>query len=276
MPYIDAHTHVNFAAFSKDYKEVIDRALKHDVFLVNVGTQQDTSKRAVEIADEYKEGVYAVVGMHPIHSDSSHHDAEELGGDIGFTSRGEEFDKDFYLEFAKHDKVVAIGECGLDYFRIKGDEQKERQKKVFVEHIKLAKEAGKPLMIHCREAFSDLLDILESHRGILNNPSGIAHFFSGTKEDAKKLLDLGFYFTFGGVITFVRDYDEVVQMIPADRILSETDAPYVSPEPYRKDRNEPVYVIEVVKKLAEIRGVSEEEMKEQIWNNAKTVFGIDN
>ncbi|MDP3725505.1 MAG: TatD family hydrolase, partial [Nanoarchaeota archaeon] len=106
----------------------------------------------------------------------------------------------------------------------------------------------------------------------LSTPSGVVHIFSGTKEDARKLLNMGFYFTFGGVITFVRDYDEIVRYIPADRIMSETDAPYVTPTPYRGKRNEPAYVVEVVKKLAELKGVSVEEMKERIWENARRVF----
>ncbi|MDP2704631.1 MAG: TatD family hydrolase [bacterium] len=155
-----------------------------------------------------------------------------------------------------------------------GQKKKEKQRRVFERHIELSHEVGKPLMIHCREAYGHLVEILNSKSEILNDPPGIVHFFAGTKEDAKKLLDLGFSFTFGGVITFARDYDEIIRFIPMDRILSETDAPYVTPAPYRGKRNEPAYVIEVVKKLAEIRGISVEQMREQIWENAKRVFRI--
>lgn len=277
--FIDCHTHVNFAAFKGDYKEVIARAHAAGVFLVNVGTQKDTSRRAVEIANEYPEGVYAAVGIHPIHTDASHHDADELGSsdkEESFTSRGEEFDFEYYRKLAADPKVVAIGECGLDYYRIKeqGLRIKEKQRGVFEEHIRLAKEVKKPLMIHCRDAFSDLIDILTKYQAAGSKHQGIVHFFSGTKEDAKKLLDLGFLFTFGGVITFVRDYDDVIRFIPMDRILSETDAPYVTPAPHRSKRNEPAYVVEVVKKLAELKGVSVDEMKEEIWKNARRFFAL--
>ncbi len=280
MRYIDCHTHVNFAVFGDDYREVIERALERDVFLVNVGTQQDTSRRAVEIANEFSGGVYATVGVHPIHTDKSHHDADELGAlseTEAFTSRGEEFDYEYYKKLALDPKVVAIGETGLDCYRVNNQETRykiQTQKKVFEEHIRLAHEVKKPLMIHCRDAFGDLIDILVKCQVSNVKCPGVVHFFSGTKEDARKLLDLGFSFTFGGVITFARDYDEIIRYVPLDRILSETDAPYVTPAPYRGKRNEPAYVVEVVKKLAEIRGVSEEEMKEQIWENAKRVFRI--
>lgn len=127
-------------------------------------------------------------------------------------------------------------------------------------------------MIHCRNAFSDLIEILQTTHYSLQ--TSITHFFTGTKDDAKELIKMGFYFTFGGVITFTRDYDEIIKMIPMDRILSETDAPYVAPVPYRGKRNEPAYVVEVVKKLAEISGVSEDKLKERILINTRQVFSL--
>src|SRR3989338_2306719 len=273
MKFFDAHTHTHFAAFENDWREVIERALKNNVWLINVGTQKDTSARAVEVANLYGEGVYAAVGLHPVHTEKSYHDKKELGASpeaTGFTSRGEEFDYEYYKKLALDPKVVAIGECGLDYYRL-AEETKERQKNAFLQQIKLAKEVGKPLMIHCRNAFNDLIDILTTnHQSLINSP-GVLHFFTGAPDDAKKLLDLGFSFTFGGVITFARDYDEAIKIIPLDRILTETDAPYVAPVPYRGKRNEPAYVVEVVKKLAEIKNVSVEEMKNQIWENTKTI-----
>jgi len=270
--YFDAHTHAHFAAFENDWKDVIDRALTRNVWLVNVGTQYDTSVRAIEVAHEYKEGVYATVGLHPIHTEKSHHDANELGSDDKakeFTSRGEDFDYDAYQKLALDPKVVAIGECGLDYYRL-GEETKKKQVETFLGHMELAKEVGKPLMIHCRQAFSDLIDILKPNT--TNLKPSVIHFFTGTPDDAKKLLDLGFSFNFGGVITFTRDYDESIKLIPLDRILSETDAPYVTPVPYRGKRNEPMYVVEVVKKLAELKGVSTQAMEDQIFENAKRIF----
>lgn len=277
MRFIDCHTHAHFSAFDKDSKEVIDRALANNVWLINVGTQKDTSRRAVEVAREYKEGVYATVGLHPTHTARSYHDAQELGGGEAakaFTSRGEEFDYGYYLELAKDPKVVGIGECGLDYYRLDIDTA-ERQKKVFLEHVRIAEEVKKPLMIHCRpskgtdNAYEDILSLVLSYKlSVLP----VIHFYVGSLAITKKLVEAGFYFTFGGVITFARDYDESIKYIPMDRILSETDAPYVAPEPYRGKRNEPLYVVEVVKKLAELKGVSLEAMRDQIFENAKKAF----
>lgn len=288
LRFFDAHTHVQFAAFETDYKEVIARALDLDVGIINIGTQQDTSVRAVEIANEYENGVYATVGLHPIHTEKSYHDEKELGGGEAareFTSRGEEFDYDFYKKMASDSKILAIGECGLDYYRL-GEETKERQAEAFIKQVELAKEVGKPLMIHCRDAFDDLIKILiTNYQLLISERPGIIHFFSGNLEDAKKLLEMGFSFTFGGVITFpskagqpradARDYDEVIKMIPMDRILSETDAPYVAPAPYRGKRNEPLYVIEVVKKLAEIKGIEFEKMRERILENTEQIFKLN-
>lgn len=277
LRFFDAHTHVQFAAFKDDYQEVIKMALANGVGLVNVGTQKDTSRRAVEVAHEFeKEAVYAAVGLHPVHTSKSFHDIQELGGDLstssGFTSRGEEFDYDYYKKLALNPKVVAIGECGLDYFRVEEEKAKSKQKEVFIKQIELAYEVKKPLMIHCRNAFTDLISILRPRAAGLR-PS-IVHFFTGTADDAKQLLEMGFSFTFGGVITFVRDYDEIIKFFPRDRILSETDAPYVTPVPYRGRRNEPLYVVEVLKKLAEIRKVPFEQMTEQILKNIRKIFGI--
>ncbi len=277
--FVDAHAHVQFAAYDDDRDAVIARAFETGVAIVNVGTNKETSGAAIRLAEKYKEGVYAAVGLHPIHaSGSSFHD--NLESHLTESESGESFDLDFYKNLGSHPKVVAIGECGLDYFRIENgvlsiEEQKKKQKEVFLKHIELAREVKKPLMIHCRAAFSDLIEILSANFLKLNVVPGVIHFFSGTKDDAKKLINLGFYFTFGGVITFVRDYDEAVKIIPIDRILSETDAPYVTPAPYRGKRNEPSYVIKVVERLAELKNVSVDEMAAQTIKNAQKIFGID-
>jgi TatD DNase family protein len=288
MEFLDAHTHVQFSAYDTDREAVILRAENAGVRFVNVGTQKDTSRCAVELAEKY-EHVFAVVGLHPVHTSKSFHDADELGGGEaakGFTSRGEIFDADYYRELASHPKTVAIGECGLDYFHFNEDEprdmQIQKQKDAFVAQIALAAEIKKPLMIHCREAFSDLIDMLIANRQSLIAPSpGIIHFFAGSVENARAFLDLGFSFTFGGAITFPprkgeteNQYHQLVRMIPIEKILSETDAPYVAPVLYRGKRNEPAYVIEVVKKLAELKNVSVDEMATQIRENAKRTFGI--
>lgn len=277
MRYIDAHTHIHFSAFADDYRETILRAQKADVAMITVGTQTDTSRRAVEVAHEFPDDVWAAIGLHPIHTEASHHDTEELGGGESakkFTSRGEEFDFNAYKKLAEDQKVVAIGECGLDYYRL-SEETKTRQLDAFHAQIELAHEVGKPLMIHCRNAFPDLIQFLQTtnHKLRTNDP-GVIHFMSGTKRDAEELLELGFAFTFGGVVTFTRDYDEVIRAIPLDRLLSETDAPYVAPVPYRGKRNEPAYVIETVKKLAELKDMATDEMRDQIAKNAKRIFGV--
>jgi len=276
--YIDIHSHVNFKAFDEDRDEVIKRALDNDTWVINVGTQVDTSKKAVDMANQYKEGVYAIIGLHPIHTGASYHDEKELGeGGKEFTSRGEVFDKESYRELLKNEKVVGIGECGLDYYRCTR-ETILKQKNAFIEQIELANEFGKALMLHIRNnpkdktfnAYTDALDILKQYSKV----KGDVHFFAGTPDEAKGFLDFGFTLSFTGVITFTNDYDEVIKNTPLDMILSETDAPYVTPTPHRGKRNEPYYVKEVVKKIASVKGMDEFEVAKAIINNARRVFGI--
>ena len=258
MKFFDTHTHANFNSFKDDSQEVIERALKNNVWLVNVGSQASTSKRAVEMAQNYQEGVYAAVGLHPSHLED------------------ESFDEKFYLDLAKNEKTVAIGECGLDYFRMKNEELriKNLQKEVFIKHIELAKKVNKPLIIHCRDSHEDLIKILNSKFSILNSPAGVMHFFTGNYEQAKQYIDLGFYISFSGVITFASEYEELVRKLPLDKILIETDAPYATPVPYRGQRNEPSYVIETAKKIAEIKNISLDEAARQTTENAFIVFGL--
>lgn len=277
MPrFIDVHTHTQFAAYDGEVEEVVRRALDNGVWVVNVGTQYDTSQAAVELAEQYGEGVYATVGLHPIHTAESYHDEKELGGSEAarsFTSRGEEFDAEVYRELARRQKVVAIGECGLDYYRLDTD-TRSKQAEALLRQIELAYKLELPLMIHCRAAFSDLRSILREERDKLLQPAGIVHFFSGTKEDANELIDFGFYFSFGGVITFARDYDDVIQYIGLDRIVLETDAPYVAPAPHRGKRNEPSYIVHTAEKLAGLLGVSVDEVAERTTANARAVLDI--
>jgi TatD DNase family protein len=271
MPkYIDVHSHVNFKAFDEDYEEVIKRALDNDTWVINVGTQLDTSRKALEVAEKFEDGVYAIVGLHPIHTGASYHDIKELGeGGKEFTSRGEIFDKEAYRELLKNKKVVAIGECGLDYYRM-DPESIEKQKQAFIAQIELANEMNKPLMLHIRNAYPDAIEILKKYSKV----KGDVHFFAGTWEDAKAFLDLGFTLSFTGVITFTHDYDEVIKNTPLDMILSETDSPYVTPVPHRGKRNEPAYVSQVVKRIAEIKGLPEEEVAKALISNARRVFTI--
>jgi TatD DNase family protein len=288
--FIDAHTHVQFSAYGAegDRDAALKRAKDADVYMINVGTQRDTSAAAVALAEAHQgEGVYAAVGLHPIHTSRSHHDEAELGGGDAakaFVSRGETFDYEYYKKLAEHSRVVAIGECGLDYFHFNEDESREaqvaRQKEAFAAQMELSRDVDKALMIHCRAAFADVIEMLRA-AGPGGCTPGVVHFFTGTVDDARAFLDLGFSFTFGGAVTFPPrkgmdrgSYDDVVKFIPADRIISETDAPYVAPVEFRGKRNEPAYIPYIVAKLAALKGVAPGEMKAQIWENAKRVFRI--
>jgi len=283
--YIDIHAHVNFKVFEEDHDAVVRRALDSGTWFFNVGTQIDTSRAAIKMAHRFDEGVFAIVGLHPIHTNKSFHDKEELGDEGGdFTSRGEVFNKNVYKEFLKDPKVVAIGECGLDYFHLEGESIK-KQKEAFIEQIKLANEVGKPLMIHVRNnyedksknAYADVLEILKKHA----KAKGVVHFFEGTLENAKDFLSLGFMISFTGAITYPLrkngtgcNYEELIKNIPLNMILTDTDSPYVAPVPHRGKRNEPSFVKEIVKKIAEIKNLSEEEVARAIVANARNLFDI--
>lgn len=263
--YIDNHCHLNLLEFDMDYKDVFNRAVDSGVQVINVGTDKETSKRAMDMANEL--GCFAIVGLHP-------------------NSFNEGFDYEYYKYLATNPKVVGIGECGLDYFRSEED-AKERQKEIFKKQIELSIETDKPLMLHIRDsgtgqAYLDVIEILESfntdHKSKLR---GNVHFFAGTKEIAQRFLDLGFTLSFTGAITYPpkkgedkNQYEEIITMTPIDRILSETDCPFVAPVPFRGKRNEPAYVIEVIKKIAEIKNLSFEEVSEQLLKNSKKLFGI--
>ncbi|OGG72925.1 hypothetical protein A3A38_02795 [Candidatus Kaiserbacteria bacterium RIFCSPLOWO2_01_FULL_53_17] len=276
MKYFDCHTHVNFVAFKDDREEAFRRAANAEVGMIVVGTQFDTSSDAVKVAEAHDD-VYAAIGLHPIHSTKSYHDEKELGpafaeaaaGKEGFVSRGEIFDVAKYEMLGQSAKVVAIGECGLDYYRLE-EGTKKVQEETFVQQIELANHLNKPLMLHIRNAYEDALALLKAHAKV----KGDVHFFAGDWNIARKFLDFGFTLSFTGVLTFARDYDEVVKNAPLDMLLSETDAPYVAPVPYRGKRNEPAYVVEVVKAIAGIRGEPLEKVRDQLAANARRVFGL--
>jgi TatD DNase family protein len=281
----DVHTHLQFAAYDADRETVIRRAVDAGVGCITAGTERNTSRAAVELAEGH-DGIFAAIGLHPVHTGPSFHDDEELGGGVAISS-GERFDETYYRSLAMRPKTVAIGECGLDYFRFPdgGDRDvlMERQKEALAAQISLAAETRKPLVIHCRSAFDDLIGMLRVRRAELGGRAspGVIHFFTGTRENARDLLNLGFSFTFGGAITFpprkgqsAGTYDDLISFIPANRILSETDAPYVAPVPHRGERNEPAYVIEVVEKLSELKRMTVPEMTARIRENARQIFGV--
>lgn len=252
---IDIHSHVYFPDYDSDRDEVVRRAFDARTAFISVGTGIDTSKAAIALADKYEEGAYAIVGLHPVHS----------AGD-----ESEAFDVKTFKELVSHPRVVGIGECGLDYFRSK-EETKTLQKQVFIEHIELAMASNKALMLHIREAYDDALDILKAYPGIRGN----AHFFAGTIDQARRFLDLGFTLSFTGVITFAKEYRELVSYVPLDMIQAETDSPYVTPVPHRGTRNEPVYVKQVIDKIADIKKLSVADIEAALMANARRVWGID-
>ncbi len=274
---IDAHSHLQLSEYDADRAEVIARMRRVGVKTITVGIDETTSRAALALAEEYPDCLWATVGTHP--ADSS---APSAGG-------LNDFNADALRALAAHPKAVAIGECGLDYYRLKdgADAVKQKQKDVFKAHIVIAEEVGKPLMIHCRptkgtdDAYDDLIAILKTKnysprfRVEAGKLPTIVHFFVGSQATAERLRALGCYFTFGGVITFTRDYDKAITAIPLERIMLETDAPFVAPTPYRGKRNEPAFVAEVAKKLAEIKGVSYEAVARQTAATARAVFKID-
>lgn len=240
MEYIDIHSHLNFTDFDSDREEIIAQMKEKKIGTIVVGTTFESSKKAVEIAQKH-ENVWAIVGCHPIHAEQG-------------------FDYSAYKKLAQEKKVVGIGECGLDY-KYPNDKQKE----VFEQQIRLAQELNKPLMLHIRDAYKDVYEMVKDKSLRAN-----AHFFAGTLEDAKNFIDLGYSISFTGVITFTHDYDALVKNVPSDRIMSETDSPYVSPK--RGQRNTPLNVVDIVAKMADLRGETLINMKSTILENFKRNF----
>ena len=275
MKYFDAHTHVQFVSYGDEQGAVMERARDAGVGMNLVGTQYETSLEAVQMAEKYAD-VWATIGLHPTHTSHSSPDTNELGVLADeFTKHGEIFDAAQYKQLAQSSKVIAIGECGLDYFRLESD-TKKLQQDIFIQQIEMANELNKPLMLHIRstpkaaDTYTDALEILRTHTKVL----GDVHFFAGDWEVAKRFLDIGFTLSFTGVITFTHDYDEVIRNTPLDMILSETDAPYVTPTPFRGKRNEPFYIPHIVKKIANIRGQDEELVTTQLRSNITRLFGV--
>lgn len=293
LKYIDNHAHLNFKVFEDDLEEVVLRMKDRGVGAILVGTNQATSQRAIELANKY-DNLWAIVGLHPIHTDASFHDSDEIGlkqsvntdcspehqlktdvlGDETkpFESKGEIFDKDFYRSLAKHPKCLGIGECGFDFFRV-SPETYAIQEKAFRGQVELALELDLPLMLHMRSgnsmnAYQESLKILRAYGAT----KGEAHFFAGSLDDLKDFIELGFHISFTGVVTFAKQYEELVQATPVDRLLSETDSPYVAPVPHRGKRCEPTYVIEVVKKMAEMKDLEEEGLASKILQNSKNLW----
>ncbi|OGM99376.1 MAG: hypothetical protein A3B91_00455 [Candidatus Yanofskybacteria bacterium RIFCSPHIGHO2_02_FULL_41_29] len=259
----DSHCHPQMEQYDKDREEMLKRAREAGVLMICVGTDLETSKKGIELAQK-NDGMWATVGLHP--------------NDIT-----DGFDVMAYHNMLLDSKVVAIGEVGLDYYRTPEPGKQKKQKEFFEQFIDLAQKTKKPLILHFRDSskgssgrvHKDAIKILDSRFKIQNSGlCGVAHSFTGNMDDAKKYLDLGFCLGFNGILTFTKQYDDVVKYIPLDRILLETDAPFLSPEPYRGKRNEPAYVVEVAKKIAELKNESLEKVIEQTTNNCKKLFKL--
>lgn len=256
---IDTHSHIHFEDYDTDREVVISRARQAGIAMIAIGTDIEESRRAIEIAEAYQDILGTTAGFHPTY-DPAAFNLEEL------------------KKAARHPRVVAIGECGLDYYRITDPAARIKQKEIFEAQIELAAELKKPLVIHCRNAHPDLLEILKAKSLKLKAGSlGVMHFFGGegSWENVNEYIALGFFISFAGVITF-KNYAHArnIRQLPLDRIVVETDAPYVAPEPYRGKRNEPAYIVETVKKIAEIKQKDDEEIRAVLFENTKKLFGI--
>ncbi len=277
---IDTHCHLNFNAYKDDVDAVLNRALDADVWVINVGSQQSTSERAIALAEKHDQGVYAIVGLHPVHLFPSHVDESEQG--IDFRTRGEGFEYELYKQLAQHEKVVGIGEMGLDYFHmpqgIDEQEVKRVQYQAFEQGIALAQELQKPLTIHTRptkntyDAYDEVLAILKQQQC----SNAVVHCFSGTLDQAKALLDHGCLLSFTGIVTFknAQAIHEIAQYTPFEQMMLETDAPYLSPTPHRGERNEPVYTQFIAEHIARLKNVTVEEVAQKTTTTARKFFGI--
>lgn len=291
--FIDSHCHIQFKSFADDYKDVIARSIEKGCMMNTIGTQMDTSKRAVELAEE-SDAIYATVGLHPIQS-------KRVGVTEEYTSfvaRGEDFDTDYYRSLIESsNKVIAVGETGLDAYHVPKDEKLEdvfdHQWSLFLKHYTLANEFDLPLVLHVRDAHDEMIKRLKNEIKNkdgkndlnLNNQSphfrGVVHCFTGNWEQAQAYLDLGFYLGFTGVVTFPPKKTkpeeqeallEVVDKVPLDRILVETDAPFLAPQAYRGQRSEPWMTEEVIKFIADRWGIDVDAFREQTVANTKKLF----
>lgn len=291
MRFVDTHCHVHFNAYKDDMNEVIERTLAKGVFMITVGTQSTTSANGLKVAESH-EGMWATVGLHPNHlCEQEFFDDDELPPEESVTpkikTRCETFDHAYYLNLARHPKCVAIGECGLDYYRLPENVDRNeviaKQKATVREHFDLAHEAGLPVVIHCRDAHADQIAIIREYveAGKLQR-RGVVHCFTGTMEEASAYVELGFLISFTGVITFpprkadgpISPLQKVVRDLPLEHMMIETDSPYLTPVPHRGERNEPWMVEFVAAKVSELKGVSVDEVARVTTENAKRLFAI--
>jgi len=280
---IDTHAHLNFVAFENNREETIKRSLENNIWMINIGTNFETSKKAVEIAREHGKGVYAAIGLHPINLDTGlvkiKIDPDEFEKD--YYPFEKEFDYKRYKRLARSKKVIAIGEIGLDYYyRPKTTKKKElfkqKQKEVLLQQLYLAKELNLPVIFHCRMAHQDLIEILNSKFEILNL-RGVMHGFVGTSEQLQEYLKMGFSIGFNGII-FKKiegiNFEENIRKTPLEKILIETDCPYLTPPNFPEERNNPLAVKQVAEKIAQIKNLDYQKVSENITENAKKLFSL--
>ena len=271
IKYFDIHSHLNLEPLSNDIEGVISRMKELSVGTVTVGTGLTTSREAVNLARKYPEMLWATIGIHPT-------DAVD-----------EVFDDQEFLTLAQDPKVVAIGETGLDYFRDQSEEIKQKQVSLFKQHIALAQKVHKPLMLHVRaskgsdDAYYDALEILKDYSSDAASSANDSstplkanfHFFSGTTKCMQDIIVAGFTVSVDGPITFVDQYDEMVRSAPIESLMIETDSPFAAPKQYRGKNAEPWMVIDVLKKVAELKGLDEEVVRAQILENVRKFFSLD-
>jgi TatD DNase family protein len=287
---VDVHCHLNFHSFEKDYDEVIRQAFNDGVTkIINVGTKIDSSQKAVKLAQEY-EDLYAIVGVHPHHADKPMLGChpEFISGSrsrnkFGMTGKRSD-DWIRQLEsLAQRPKVVAIGEIGMDFYNYKsnGIVDPKIQEKVFIQQIELAHQLKLPLQIHNRHAGKEIIDILSSHKSYLLNPPGMFHCFAGSMDILKSALQMGFYIGFDGNITYSglapgekTSLRKLAKYTPIDRLVVETDSPFLTPEPHRGSRNMPSYVIITAKFIANLKHIDFPEFEAKTTQNAINIFKL--
>jgi TatD DNase family protein len=256
MELIDTHCHLTFEDLACDIEAVLARSRAAGVTeWITVGTDPQENRKAIEFTERF-EKLYAAIAIHP-------HDAKTVTGQTLAELK----------KLAQHEKVVAIGETGLDYHY--DFSPRQQQERVFAEHLKIAGELGLPVIIHCREAFDETIQILDEHRSSVDKV--VFHCFSGSAEQAEIVLDKGFYISFTGVVTFknARIKQEAARIVPLDRLMLETDSPYMSPEPMRRQKiNEPALMIHTARFLAELKQMDLEDFAEAVTATSKVFFGL--
>ncbi len=276
---IDSHAHLNFTAFNKDRDKIIKKCLDNNVWVINVGTNLKTSREVIEIAQKYEKGIYASIGLHPINLETG---LVKIKADVNEKkSIEEDFDYETYKNLAQSKKIVAIGEIGLDYYwRPKTKKKKElfkqKQENLFLKQLKLAKELNLPVIFHCRMANHDLFRILSENHD-LKPEKAVAHSFVGTESDIQKYLDFGYFIGFNGII-FKNiegiDFKKVIEITPLNKILIETDCPFLVPPKVQTKRNEPVFIKYIAQEIAKIKNITFEQVAEATTKNAQELFGI--